>query len=173
MKKLIFILILLFISLPSFSKNDKVAEILSFIKSNDSVLYESIHINSIRIRFYPFLNDWLKGNDAYLVKDKENNLYILINDTYKNSSNEALICLIYHEMIHAKHGNDLATEIIAWKEEAIKWKNLKKGNTKKCELTKRLDFIINIYDKNMLEDFVKNKYKIKAFPDNQYYQCFL
>ena len=69
---------------------------------------------------------------------------------------EALASLLAHELTHVLKKPTVDEEVAAYTMEAIAWQRLKKDDIKETELTKILDFVLDLYNKNAIRNYVEN-----------------
>lgn len=151
MKKVLLTIIALFVlcanptqasNLSNFSDDSKIMsalEVLENIGSSD--VFQRLSKNSVKIIFYDLsLMDYSYAKHyAVSSTDELGNNYILINERFRNSSKEALACLIAHESVHQLPQATLEEEVKATKTEALTWikvRNMTGLNTSD-DLTKR------------------------------------
>lgn len=93
---------------------------------------------------------------AYTTINSEGDKYIIINNMFQKERLEALASLLAHELTHVLKKPTVDEEVAAYTMEAIAWQRLKKDDIKETELTKILDFVLDLYNKNAIRNYVEN-----------------
>lgn len=118
-------------------------------KAGANEVFDNLIEKGVTIKFCDFMMiDYECSKDfAISSLDQFGNRVIIINSLYKNSSKEALACLIAHESFHKGYTATFAEEVKCTQKEAEYWHKLK--NDAACsvnnDLTKRLNTLEQLY----------------------------
>ena len=148
------------------SDDSKVIAALGVLESvNAQDVITRLEKSATKVIFYDLsLMDYSYAKHyAVSSTDENGNNYILINERFRNSSKEAIACLIAHESVHQLSQATLDEEVRATTTEAQTWLKVRNSSTSTVtnDLTNRLNKLAMMYqtstpNKNLIEDSIAN-----------------
>ena len=137
-------------NIKHFSDDYRILAALEVLKNAGAEeVFDNLAEKGVTIKFcdltmidYQYYRDY-----AISSADQFGNRVILINTAYKNSSKEALACLIAHESFHKANVATFAEEVKCTQKEAEYWHKLKNdaASSVNNDLTKRLNTLEQLY----------------------------